>query len=139
MQPNAFIGKATQPTESELAKALGAAKALWDKLLAALADEHKLTTREWNSYSPKAGWALRLKQKDRNIIYVAPCQGSFYVSFALGDRAVAAACQGDLPSSTIKLIKEAKRYAEGTAVRFKITKANDIEIATKLAGFKLAC
>jgi len=138
MLPNAFIGKPQKPTDAELAAALGTAKALWDRLLAGLADEHSLTVQEWNSYSRKAGWSLRLKLKERNILYLAPCQGCFFVSFALGDKAVQAARQSGLPQSVVKIINEAKRYAEGTAVRIEIKNAKDIETVTKLAGIKLA-
>ena len=102
-----------------------------------MADEHKLTVQEWNSYSPKAGWSLRLKRKGRNIVYLGPCQGAFRAAFVLGDKAVAAARQSDLPPGMIKIINEAKRYAEGTAVRIEIKKAKDIETVTKLAGIKL--
>lgn len=138
MPPNAFIGKPHQPTAVELAAALGPAKALWDQLLARLADEHQLTVQEWNSYSLKAGWSLRLKIRDRNILYLAPRQGCFFVSFALGDKAVQAARQSGLPASAIKIINAAKRYAEGTGVRIEIKEGKDIETVTKLAGIKLA-
>ncbi len=138
MLHNAFIGKSHPPTDVELTDALGPAKALWDRLLADLAGEHKLTVQEWNSYSPKAGWSLRLKSKGRNIVYLGPCQGAFRTAFVLGDKAVAAARRSDLPQSMIKLIGEAKRYPEGTAVRIEIMKAKDIETVTKLAGIKLA-
>ena len=97
MLPNAFIGKPKKPTAAELTAALGPAKALWDQLLARLADEFNLTVQEWNSYSRKAGWSLRLKLKDRNILYLTPCQECFYVSFALGDKAVEAARESGLP------------------------------------------
>ena len=138
MPPNAFIGKPQKPTDAELAAALGAAKALWDQLLAGLADEHNLTVREWNSYSRKAGWSLRLKHKDRNILYLSPCEGCFFVSFALGDKAVQAARQSGLPQSVIKIINEAKRYAEETGIRMEMKKPKDIEIAKQLAAIKLA-
>ena len=138
MLPNAFTGKPHPPTDAELAGALGPAKALWDRLLADLADEHKLTVQEWNSYSPKAGWSLRLKSKGRNIVYLGPCQGAFRTAFVLGDKAVAAARQSDLASGVIKIINEAKRYAEGTAVRIEIKQAKDIKTVIKLAGIKLA-
>lgn len=138
MLPNAFIGKPHPPTDAELAGALGSAKALWDQLLAGLAAEHKLTVQEWNSYSPKAGWSLRLKRKDRNIVYFGPCQGAFRVAFVLGDKAVAAARKSDLPQSVIKIIAKAKRYAEGTAIRFETVKAKDIKSVVQLAGIKLA-
>jgi len=113
-------------------------EALWDQVLATLADEHNLTVREWNSYSPKAGWSLRLKLKGRNILYLGPCQGAFRVAFVLGDKAVAAARQSDLPRSIIKTINEAKRYPEGTAVRLEIKQAKDIGIVARLVGIKLA-
>src|ERR1039458_434924 len=111
MLPNAFIDKLKKPTAAELTAALGPAKALWDQLLVGLADEHNLTVQEWNSYSRKAGWSLRLKLKDRNILYLTSCRGSFFVSFALGDKAVEAARQSRLPQSVIKTINDAKRYA----------------------------
>jgi hypothetical protein len=138
MLPNAFIDKPKKPTEAELTAALGPAKALWDQLLAGLADEHNLTVQEWNSYSRKAGWSLRLKLKDRNILYLTPCRGSFFVSFALGDKAVEAARQSRLPQSVIKTINEARRYAEGTGIRMEMKKPKDIEIVKQLAAIKLA-
>jgi hypothetical protein len=138
MPPNAFIGKSQPPTADELTAALGDAKVLWDKLLGELADEHNLTVQEWNSYSPKAGWSLRLKLKDRNIVYLAPRTGCFLTSFVLGDKAVAAARQSGLPQSVIKTINEAKRYAEGTAVRIEMKKPKDIETIKQLAAIKLA-
>jgi hypothetical protein len=137
MLPNAFIGKLHPPTDAELADALGPARELWDQLLASLAGQHKLTVQEWNSYSPKAGWSLRLKRKSRNILYLGPCIGAFRVAFVLGDKAVAAARRSNLPQNVIKIIKEAKRYAEGTAIRFETIKPKDLESVVKLAGIKL--
>jgi hypothetical protein len=133
---NAFVGKSKQPVETDLAGALGASKALWDELVDALAKEHKLS-REWNSYSKKAGWSLRLKRGDRNIVYLAPFRGCFRASFALGDKAVKAALASGLPQRLIKIIKEAKRYAEGTAVRIDVNGTDDIAIVKKLTAIKL--
>lgn len=139
MLPNAFIGNSHPPTDTELAGALGPAKPLWDQLLASLAAANKLTVKEWNSYSPKAGWSLRVKHKERNIVYLGPCKDAFRVALVLGDRALAAARQSDLPKHVIKGIHKAKRYAEGTSVRFEIVTAKDIPSIVKLAGIKLAC
>jgi hypothetical protein len=138
MLPNAFIDKPKKPTAAELTAALGPAKALWDQLLAGPANELNLTVQEWNSHSRKAGWSLRLKHKDRNILYLSPCEGCFFVSFALGDKAVQAARQSGLPQNVIKIINEARRYAEGTGIRIEMKKPKDIEIAKKLAAIKLA-
>jgi hypothetical protein len=135
--PNAFIGKTTRPTEAEVAAALGSTAALWKQLVDWMA-EQGAAIQEWNSYSPKYGWSLRLKVKKRNIVYLGPCAGCFRVAFILGDRAVAAARQSDLSKSTLKLLNEAPRYAEGTGVRLIVKGAKDLAAIRKLAFIKLA-
>ena len=134
MSPNAFIGRTKPPTDEELSTELGAARALWDELLTELA----LSIQEWNSYSPKAGWSLKLKLKKRTIVYLAPCHGSFRVAFVLGDKAMAAARQLKLPKAVLKIIDEAPRYPEGTGVRLEIAARKDLAAVKKLAEVKLA-
>jgi len=137
--PNAFIGKSEMPTDDDLAAELGrSAKALWDRLLAGLAERHNIVTQEWNSYSPKAGWSLRLKRDKRAILYLSPCRGCFRASFALGGKAVEAARGSGLPQRVIQIIDSAKRYAEGTGVRIEVNGPADIAVALKLAAIKLA-
>ena len=137
--PNAFIGKPEMPADDDLAAELGrSAKALWDRLLAGLAEQHHVVTREWHSYSPKAGWSLRLKRDQRTILYLSPCRGCFRASFALGGKAVEAARASRLPSRVIQIIDSAKRYAEGTGVRIDVNGPADIAVVLKLAAIKLA-
>ena len=134
MSPNAFIGRTKPPTDEELSTELGAARALWDELLTELA----LPIQEWNSYSPKAGWSLKLKLKKRTILYLAPCHGSFRVAFILGAKAVEAARQSKLSKALLKIIDEAPRYPEGTGVRLEIAAHKDLAAVKKLAEVKLA-
>jgi hypothetical protein len=134
MSPNAFIGRTKPPTDDELSAELGAARALWDELLTVLA----LPTQEWHSYSPKAGWSLKLILKKRTIVYLAPCHESFRVAFVLGDKAVAAARQVKLSKAAMKILDEAPRYAEGTGVRLEVTARKDLAAVIKLAEVKLA-
>ena len=138
MSPNAFINKPKQPTNAELAAALGPAKAAWDQLLADLAQEYGANVREWNSYSLKAGWSLRVKRKARTIVWLAPCPGAFRVAFILGDKAVLAAQEAKLPKHILKIINEVKKYAEGTGVRLEVKSSKDIATLKKLAAIKLA-
>ena len=134
---NAFIGKTTRPTEAEVDAALGSTAALWKQLVSWMA-EQGAAIQEWNSYSPKAGWALRLKVKKRNIVYLGPCAGCFRVSFILGDKAIAAARKDDLSNSTLKILDEAPRYSEGTGVRLMVKAAKDLAAIKKLALIKMA-
>jgi hypothetical protein len=137
MLPNAFIGKPEKPSDDELTAELGLARVLWDQLIARLAAESNIVVQEWNSYSPKAGWALRLKVKNRNILYLSPCRGGFRAALVLGDRAVEAARQSALPRKVAAIVEQGKRYPEGTAVRMDVTGAKDIAAIVKLASIKL--
>ncbi len=138
MEANAFIGKTRKPTEEELAAALGPAKAVWDRFIAELADENGVDVHEWSSYSPKAGWSLRLKRKKRTIVWLAPCQGCFRVAFILGDKAMKAARECGLPPRVMKILEEAPKYPEGTGVRIAVKGEKDIALLKKLAEIKLA-
>ena len=138
MFTNAFVGQPHPPTDAQLTTALGPAKAVWDQLLADLAEHSNLTTREWNSYSRKAGWSLRLKHAGRNIIYLAPGRGSFLASFAFSDKAVQASRTCRLPKAITESIAQAPRYPEGTAVRIEVTRPAALPTLRKLTNLKLA-
>lgn len=135
---NAFLGKTAEPTKNEVASALGPAAPIWDELLHWLQDEQKLAEQEWTSYSPKYGWSLRVKRKKRNIIYMAPGEGCFRVSFIFGDKAVAAAHSGKLPKAVLKALDEAPRYPEGTGLRLVVSKEKDLDAIRALTLVKLA-
>jgi len=135
--PNAFINHPNQPTPAEVRAALGASAGLWERLLNWLAAEKGVAEQEWKSTSVKYGWALRLKVKKRTIVYLGPCAGCFRASFVLGDRAVAAARESDLPQGLLKAIDEAPRYAEGTGVRLIVKAEKDLAGIRKLAAIKL--
>ena len=125
---NAFIGKAEAPSDAEVAAELGSAKALWDRVCADLQ-----LPGEWHSYSKKAGWSMRLKRGERNILYLIPGTGQFEVSMVFGDRAVVAARNRGLAP----MFQGAKRYAEGTALRFPVKGPRDFANVKKLVEIKL--
>jgi hypothetical protein len=135
--PNAFIGRNTPPSETELAYCLGPSLPVWNDLLAWL-ESQGIACGEWKSVSPKYGWGLRPALGKRTILYLGPCQGCFRVSLVLGDKAIAAARVSDLPKSFLKEIASAKRYAEGTGVRLFVHDATDITTVRTLVGIKLA-
>lgn len=135
---NALIGKTAQPTEKELATALGPVFSVWNELLCWLTEEQGVSSQEWTSYSPKYGWTLRLKLKKRTIVYLGPGKGHFQVMFILGDRAVAAAQSSSLPKAVLKALDEAPRYPEGTGLRLVVAKSQDLPAIRKLALVKLA-
>jgi hypothetical protein len=58
-------------------------------------------------------------------------------SFALGEKAVKAAHESDLPASVLEIIDSAKKYAEGRGVRLEVRNAEDICNVEKLAVIKM--
>jgi uncharacterized protein DUF3788 len=137
MLHNAFVGRSKPPGNRDLSEVLGESASHWRQLLTNLKGAG-IEDQEWSSYSPKAGWSLRLKHGGRNIVYLSPSQGAFMASFALGERAVKAARAGNFSPQVVKILKEAKHYAEGTAVRIEVKTPEDVAVVTKLAAIKLA-
>lgn len=105
---------------------------MWDRLVGDLEAVYELKP-EWNSYSVKYGWALRLKRRERNIVYLAPYAGGFAAMLILGDKALAAA-RKSLPAS---IFAAAKRYPEGTAIRVEVRSAADLAVVKQLVAAKL--
>ena len=134
---NAFAGFPKAPTAKQLSDSLGTSKALWDRLLAELARDLQLKTTEWNTSSPKRGWSFRIKQGERIIAYLNAQQGSFHACFALGDRALKAAMDSDLPPAVVDIIRSAKKCAAGTGIRVPVETAEDIAVVKKIAAAKL--
>jgi len=60
------------------------------------------------------------------------------VAFILGDRAVKAARQSDLPKSILKINQDAPHYAERAGVRLEVKKSADLGTVSKLALINLA-
>ena len=138
MAENAFINKPKQPTDVELAAALGPAKAVWDQLRVELDNEFGVNVHEWKSYSPKAGWSLRVQRKARTIVWLSPSKGCIHVLFIFGDKAMRAARQARFPQRIVKALNEAPKYPEGTGVRLEVKSSRDIGTLKKLATIKLA-
>lgn len=136
LAPNAFIGKKEQPTDSDLALALGSAKPLWDKVVTSLLSDCPQLEPEWKSYSPKMGWGFRLQLKKRNIVHFGPRVGSFQVAFIFGDKSLRFVHEADLPQRIREIVATAPKYPEGTGIRIEVT-PNDVPAIRKLAKIKL--
>jgi hypothetical protein len=136
---NAFAGKAKQPSNAEVAAALGSCANLWAEFIQWMADDEGVGEQEWKGICvSKYGWSLRLKQKKRNIVYLGPGAGCFMVSFVLNDKALAAAKASRLSRVAAEAVGAALRYPEGNGVRLIVRSAADLPAIRTIVALKLS-
>jgi Protein of unknown function (DUF3788) len=138
MALSVFDDKSRPPREAELATALKDSFIHWNELKKLIALRFKPLSFEWGFASKTTGWGMRLKNKDRTILYMTPCDGYFLASFALGEKAVKVAHAADLPVPVLKVIDGATKYAEGRGVRLEVKNAMDVRNVEKLAAIKMS-
>ena len=137
MALSAFDDKSHEPTDRDLREVLGKSYAVWTGLISAVEKQTRPLTTVWGFTSKKAGWGVRLRHGDRVILYMTPQPGRFLVSFALGEKAVAAARAAKLPKALLDAIDAAPRYVEGRGVRIEVSKRDRIPGLAALARIKV--
>jgi hypothetical protein len=131
-----FTDKSHQPTGRDLRSILGKSYPAWVRLIELVSDRISPISQVWGFTSASTGWGLRLKRKDRVILYMTPREDHFLVSFALGEKAVAAARTRKLPANILKAIESAPNYAEGRGVRLEVRQAREVSALAILAEIK---
>jgi hypothetical protein len=137
MKLSVFDDKSKPPKDEDLAATLSGTFVFWNELKRLIESRFSPLSIEWGFTSQKTGWGLRLKQKNRTILYMTPRKGYFIASFALGEKAVKAAHEDELPVSVLEIIDSARKYAEGRGVRLEVRSAEDIRNVEKLAIIKM--
>jgi hypothetical protein len=132
-----FGDKAHPPTPADLDSALGASARHWKRIVAGISKAHGAIDEVWNFTSAKFGWSLRVKQKERVLLYLIPQSGEFLAGVVLGEKAVKAARESSIPQPIRDLIDAAPVYAEGRGIRFPVTSAREADAAVTLVSLKL--
>ena len=136
MALSALAEKLHEPTDEDLGVVLGKAYNAWKDLIDVVEERIGPISQVWGYTSKTTGWGLRLKQKDRIILYMTPQTGKFLVSFALGERAVAAGRLRGLSPALLKAIDAAPRYAEGRGLRLEVSGKRQVHDLAVLAEIK---
>ncbi len=137
MALSAFDDKSKKPTATDLEKMLGRANAHWKHVIAHISSSYPPVVEVWNFSGEKWGWSLRLKRKERVLVYMTPCKGHFLAGFVLGGKAVKAAHDRPLSDSVLAVIDGAKKYAEGTGFRIEVRTQKDRDAVMELAAIKV--
>jgi hypothetical protein len=117
---------------------LGRAGGLWERLRELLEADFGPLAEKWSFSKTTHRWTLQLKRKQRAVVYLAPQPGHFLASFALGEKACAAAKDSRLPASVLGIIDSAPRYPEGRGVRFDVRTGGDVAKVAMVAAIKMA-
>ncbi len=133
MTENIFLDTSPKPTSARLAKALGTRAKYWDELKAHVPGP---VVEEWKHYG-KGGWVLKLFRGKRNLLFLSARKGYFYVSFVLGDKAVAFAQSTGLEADLLEQLLAARKFAEGRGIRIAVTSRRALEQAKTLMDVKL--
>lgn len=136
MTLSAFGKGSAAPTDADLRIVLGRAYPSWDKLLAGIRERISPIAEVWAYTNTSTGWGLRLRHKERVILYMTPQQAQFLVSCVLGEKAVAAAQATRLPAAIRHAVAASPRYAEGRGVRVVVKSARQIPGLVALAQIK---
>jgi hypothetical protein len=137
MALSAFDDKSAPPKKAALKEMLGRSSTHWDALRTRLGKEFAPLSEEWSFGGKKWGWTLRLKHKKRAIVYMTPCRRHFLAGFALGEKAVRAAKDLEVPAPMLAAIDAAPKYAEGRGVRLEIRNKKDLEGVVTVAMAKM--
>lgn len=138
MALSVFTDKSKQPSAEEVSAVLRRSSALWIRIQHEIAERLPDVSAVWGYTSKSTGWGLRVKQGERIIVYLTPCDGYFLASFALGRDAVAEARARRLPTALVTAIEAAPTYAEGRGVRLPVRFAADAKGVVTLAEIKAA-
>ena len=117
--PTAVLsGRKLPAGDDDLKKTLGRAYAPLAKVTAWLRTAQPAVTIE-ERFHAETGWHQIYLLKKRRLFYLTPKPGDFRFAMVLGDKAVARLQQGAFAAQFQPLLKDARRYAEGTAFIFE--------------------
>jgi signal transduction histidine kinase len=131
-----FDDKSHPPQPDEINRILGSTAKLWQAIISHVTESYSPITEQWNFAGGKYGWSLRLKVKDRVIIYLTPQKDQFLVGIVLGEKAAEAAHENGLPQAVLNLIDAAPKYTEGRGIRIRVTTQDEVAVVKKLVLLK---
>jgi len=138
MALSVFEDKAHVPSPAELTRVLGGSARLWFRIVDEVTREHGPVVEQWNHAGARFGWSLRLRRKDRVVLYLTPQSKGFLAGVVVGEKAARAARERRLPAAALALLEAAPRYAEGRGVRLTVRTLKEVEIVLHLVALKLA-
>ena len=132
-----FLDKSTQPTEKQLEAAIADTYEYWIEIKNRITELYGETKGEWKFYSKKSGWTLKTLLKKRNLFFFQPYANYFSLTFVFGDKAVNVIEKSDVSEALKRVLRDAKKYAEGRGLSIDVESSEKVEIIKKLIEIKI--
>ena len=132
-KPNAAPDLASNPALDELADA----RPHWDAFIETASAISPDVNVQWKTYAGKTGRQCVIRLGEKNLAYLKPAEGSFLVSTALSDDAVAGLASAKLPKALVDEIAAAKKYPEGRPARVTVSTPATLKTAKSLLAIKV--
>lgn len=91
----------------------------------------------WKFYSQKSGWILKMLTKNKNVLFLIPCDKFFKVAFTFGEKATDLILNSDFPDFIKKELSNSKKYVEGRTIQFDVKTSADLDSVLKMIAIKL--
>ncbi len=123
MEERPFLDKSVEPTEEKLKQALGDSYVYYEGLMEIAGSFSK----DWN-FSKSSGWMLKVHDKKKALFYLIPLKNEFKISMAIRGNEREDFLEDNELELLHNMIKSAKKYREGYALRFNVTNDEDFEM-----------
>ncbi|HMK54172.1 MAG TPA: DUF3788 family protein, partial [Methanobacteriaceae archaeon] len=127
MEKRPFLDSDIKPVDSTLKSTLDNSYSYYESLMG-IADSY---LKDWN-FSKSSGWMLKVHDKNKALFYIIPLKGEFKVSMAIRENERNAFLEDNDLEAIQGMIKSAKKYREGYALRFDIKNSEDFKIVKLL-------
>ncbi len=117
MPENTFSDQKKQPTHADLQERIGRPFHLVEEVLSALQGEFQNISCEWK-FSKSTGWYITYSRGKRRLFYLFPGHGDFLLKMVFNDRALEEIRGEPFPGYIHDMVREAKKYPEGTLCEF---------------------
>jgi len=132
----AFSDKNVKPSEELIFSKIGDKKIFWQKIMKYLSDNYKDASGSWNYYNDGKQWLFKMVQKKKTNFWLAVMDGTFRVTFYIGDKAEPVILSGDLPQAVKDGFMQGKHYGKIRAVTTDVNSNSDVETIMKLIDIK---
>jgi hypothetical protein len=137
MESSVFLDKVQIPNENDLEIALGNNFSIWREIRDFVIEKYPSAVEEWFSSGKKYGWAFRIKDKKRAIVYLSPRVEYFIVTFVYGQKATDKILTSDISQALKNDLMGSKVYMEGRVLRIDVQDSTLIGDIKKLIEIKL--